>query len=1673
MATTLPVKVWRIFRVLGRSIFGLLTAVLSLFVIVVVLLQLPSTQNWLVKQVAQYFENETQRELSVDNLYLNFDGSLSIKGLYIADVDHDTLVYSEALQLKVRVLPLFFQKIHVNFITWEGLHARIHQDVDSSFNFQYILDAFVPEAPKEVVDSMVPPGKPWLFQLDYLRFNNFDLAYTDLLVGMDAHLLFGALELKPGILDIVTQTYDVNALYLKDAAIRFHQESEFINSVPEDTISAPIPLFSIADLTLENIVFDVVLPNGTIDAKGKLGKLNFSLPQGKTNINNFIVETGPLQISDVVADVVYKSTPATDSLAMTALTTTPKEAFSWPDWRVVVPSISIENTQFSWVESTESYASGVFNEKAIGLTDVNIRLREVVLDNRFQMAIDEIRFTEASGFTVNRFEGAVALDNSSLSVTSKLLTPYTAFDLSATTSFSVIDSLFEGAKELKWQVNLAVPNFGLQDAFFFSPDLRSDTLWNTLAKTVPAFYFSANGDKEKISVENVSVNWGDMTKIVSSGVISNPYDSTRTALEAFAFSITTNKTDYQSFLPVEDIAIPLPDTLFLQVLASGSLADLKGDMQVYTDLGTAALSANAAIFSAIPTYQAKLQLNTIRLAQLTGDKRFDDLDLALEIDGKGNDLETLFASYKLEIQSICYNDYTYENFLLNGTIANKQMKNRADYSDINLDFSFDSQMTLLTEGPVGDFHLDLSGANFTGLRLSDADLRAGGELFGRFNFMNEQQEVELRASNFRVVKNREVFPLSKVLLYAFSDAQGSRVKIDSEILKLDGNSNMTFEQMPTVLSNHFLSYYDTEIADSLLTPYYLNIDGEITNSRFLSEVLVPGLTELEPGELHIHYSNVKQLFDADIQLPLINYAGTRIANLKLTLDSKVDSLGMRLNFDRIETGPILIPTTQFTANVREDQLAFLLQIDDFDNKRLLNLGLSLVNQNDTQYVHLDPEALLLNYENWSIHPDNLIWMANKEFGAKNFKLSHQNQYVELVDSSNEKTNLHVSFNNFTLGTLFKILHPEDEIINGYINGNLNLAKPSGTLGFLADLTVSDIMVLDVPTGDLHLKSNNLTKDTYTIDLGLGGEGLELQLAGKYRATTMNPSFDLLLEIEKAEMRVLESFSNGLLSDAKGHMTGNVKLGGLLSNWEYSGALAFEDAGFFVKALNTKFELSNERIDVAQQKVVFNNFTLRDANGNTSRLTGEVGLFTPTNPDVSLRLVSSNFLFLNTTREHNDLFFGKLLLDMDVQLSGTALQPVINASTRLNKGTSLHFIVPESELAEIERDGVVFFTNVRNPDDPFTTFRGSGSTSQVFGLDLRALIEVDKATTFRVVMDERSGDFLSVAGGANLIFDLAPTGRMGLSGQYEINEGRYELSFYDLVRRRFDFRKGSTITWSGNPLAGTLDLSAIYNVRTSARDLMAAQITGADASTQNRYRQELPFEVFLNIKGEMLQPEISFALDMPQNSRGELGGNVYATIMQLNENESELNKQVFALLVLGGFIPEMGGSSGGASTSMVRSSVSQLLSDQLNTLSGKYIKGVDIDLGLDSFTDYRTGDGQDRTQLNVNVSKQLLDDRLIVSVGSNLDLEGDRAQQQQASDIIGNISLEYLLTEDGRYRFKAFRRNQFEGVFDGQIITTGVSLRYSREFNRFRQIWRSQRNEEAIEQETPTIESDEE
>jgi hypothetical protein len=1168
---------------------------------------------------------------------------------------------------------------------------------------------------------------------------------------------------------------------------------------------------------------------------------------------------------------------------------------------------------------------------------------------------------------------------------------------------------------------------------------------------------SINGNLAQLEIPQFNLSW-DETELKAKGSVANALVVDSLFFDFPKINLKTNRTTINRFVSESDYGIQLPEQLDFHANAKGSLEDLLAELDLLTDLGEIKLAASYQNQDEL-AFDIALQLTQLQLGVLLKNPDLDTLSLNLKAAGNGSNIYELNASLESDFEQLNLYGSDYSGLQLNGDIINGAGDISLLLDSDYLDFDLISSIALDSISSKIGVVLDLKGADFYKLGFSSEASRATLKLDANFEGNLDDFKAAVLVNDGSVLYNKRNYPIGNLDLRALVKPDSTNISIDSKLAKgfLATNTNPT--ELALALENHFLQYLEQVDSTNLdlESNIVMNMDLSIFDDPILSDVLLQGLEQLDTGRIQMTYSQNLTSLTASVDFPYINYSGSLIDSLELNLKSNSSDLNFEFGFQDLESGPLKIGNTFLTGILDDSKIYF--DFNSFDEEtQLYHISYDVGLDEDTVSVHIDPKDLILNKNSWTIPPTNQSLYSENNLSFRDFTFAQNGQELSLMKNIEGFTeeNIAILFQNFRLSTLTSLLNPEEILAGGKLNGQLVVENPFGAIGLMGNLKIDSLKALDVPLGNLNLNATAKSLGDYILALKLRDGGVDLDMDGEFIANESGAEFDLTIDLIKAEMTKIAALSQDQILEASGYLQGTISASGKTTEPIYQGEFQFLETSFVPAQLSTKYILSNEKIALDNDGIYFNQFTIRDADDNTFKVDGEISTIDLTNLGFDLNLVAENFMVVNSTNLENELLYGRGTIDADVSIKGNLNLPIVKANLNIKENTDLTFIIPESQLDLVERDGVVIFVNKENPED-FSTEQTDEKTTAFSGFDIQALLTADPKAKFKVVIDPKTGDNLLISGSANLQMDITPNGRITLSGAYEITEGHYEMSLYNLISKKFLINPGSRITWNGDPMDATMDIQAIYEVKTPAAELMSSQITGSNQETKSQYNTRLPFLVYLNVAGELLKPEISFALDMPENDRGALGGSVYSQVLQVNEQEDELNKQVFSLLVLNRFFPSQGsdGSSGGAEA-IARNSASQILSSQMNALSSKLFgdSGFKVGFDFDSYQDYQSGSGQNRTDLNINAQQSLFNDRLIVEVGSQVDLEGSSQQADQANSILANISIEYMLTDDGRWRIRAFRKNQFESIIDGQLVVTGAGLIFNREFNEFKNLWKA-------------------
>ncbi len=1646
-------KLYKFLKILGKIFLGILIFLL----LVILFVRSPWGQNIIKDKFISSLSKKTGTEISLDKLYIKFNGDIQVDGLYMEDQQGDTLVYSESLSADIPLWPIIRGNgIGINEIDWKHVRANIiRKDSISGFNYEFLLNAFSSDTTGTTTATDTTASSPMNISLGDFNLENFKINYKDDVSGIDSRINFDKLQLEFTESNLNEMVFRANDALIENAELNYIQTHPFPES---DSEPPPMPVISIQNFKLHEV-------KGVYDSKPDslytdfdIASLNLEDSEFDLKKNNISSELLSLSDSQVGIEMQQSG-----SATKTAGDSTQNNEFQWPEWKINIAETDLSNDSFNYSVNGAEVEKGTFNPDAVKIDSLYFKSDGLSYqDKKAQIGVQKLQFKEGSGIKLHEFNIQALVSDERIEVSElDLGLNNNSLAGNMTLNYSSMGEFINnpGGARIKTDLN----NIFLQisDFYRFQPDLRNNQYIKALAVAPLQGNLNAQGKVNNIDLNSLNLSWRN-TRISGSGQLVNLQDPENLSYNLPNLNATTQRNDLLKFVKEEDIGVKLPENIKLKGSFAGNINDIKTDAVLITSEGTLDLKANIEMGDQI-VFDANIAGDSIALGSLLQNEALGDIKIKIEASGKGSSVNDLNADLDSEISSFTYKDYEFRNINIKGKLENGKGPVRLIYQDENLEMEAQTHIKLDSVSPKYDFTVYLDGADLGALGITQRNIKAGFTLEGWYKGDAQSYEVDAQIIDGVTVYNNKTYLLGSFDAHAFVEPDTTSVNIDNRILDLNLQSNASPNAFAKAINKHFKRYIDENYTeDTVINPVNLQLNAKISEASILTDVFLVNLEEIDTVDVQVDFAEKERTLNAAISVPHVTYFSSEVDSLKLNLKSDTEDLNFDFAFNSLAAGPLAIKKTIIEGGVinRKLDLEFTSL---YEEERIVHVNSQLNFQGDTLKYHVEPKELILNKNSWEISNNNLISLGTGYMNFHDFQLTRNDQVMEIRNNvpGVEKENLSLSFNNFKLSALLNYLNPENQLAKGNLNGDLTLEEPFGKTGIIADMQINQFEVMDVDLNTLSLTGNSPGFDNYDFEMKMYGGEVDLDLTGSYVAAETSAKLDMNLDINEFKMTALEGFSQGEIRDGSGSFSGNITVIGTVADPEYKGELNFNQAKFNVAYLNAPFVLPHETLSVDNKGLYFDDFNINDLNGNSFVVNGDILTEDLFNPVFDLDLQANNFKLLSSTKEDNKLFYGEAAVDLDAQITGNLNLPVVNATLEINENTDFTYVVPESELQMNERDGVVIFVNKENPDDILT--QTEEVSYVVSGYDIFARVKVDEGAKFTVIIDQETGDKFQVQGEGDLIFNMYPNGRTALTGIYEINDGFYEMSLYNLVKRRFDIANGSRVSWAGDPFDAQLDVRAIYKVETSAYSLMSSQLSGADQSIAGRYRQELPFWVYLNVDGELTEPKITFNIDMPEDAQGSVGGEVYGRIQQLNNQEQELNKQVFSLLVLNRFFPGSGsdGSQGGT-LAVARDNLNQALSDQLNMLSSKILgeSGVQLNFQVDSYTDYQGESPQDRTQLDINAQKAFLEDRLVVQVGSEVDIQGGNQPGQETSPVIGNVSIAYLLDKNGTWRLKGFRRNQYENVIDGQLIVSGIALIFTKEFNKFKNLF-----EKAVVEET--------
>ena len=1672
-ASSLKKFIRRVLRVVLLTVLGILVLIAA----VLLLFPTPAVQNFTRKKIASYLESKLHTRVEIGGMRISLSGKIHLQNIYLEDQHKDTLLSAGGINADIGILKLFHHELQINDIDLDKITVRCSRRLpDSVFNFAYIIDAFSGNGPKSKTKDT---SSSFTFLIGDIHLHEISAAFTDDATGNDLFVFIGDLKIRVKKFDPSTDTYFIGDISLSQVQGRVRQYRPLLKLPPKiDSIHSAQQNSSPANLQLGKLALNAI----NLDYRNDMLAQNAGVKIGLLNVD---VNSIDLQKTDIrVNRLELKNTSA--FARMNKMDEKIKEKNSNENnsassdaplsWHVEVAKMILDSNRLQYDDGNKKSSNSGIDYSHLQVSDFTLHANQVELGTTgYAGNIEQLGLTERSGLKLKKLSGNFAYSDRQIKAQHLYLkTNSSEIKNQSDIEYASVSSLVKHTGDVRADVNFDHSVLSVRDLLLFVPALAPNL--KGYENTSFRVNGTIRGQVKNLFVSNFEMTGLKQTVVRASGNIRGLPGLKKLNYDILFDQLTTGKKDVEQIVPAKLIPadIRIPEMVTLKGTCKGDLNQFDTRLQIHSSNGD--LSVNGALDLKNKTYDLGTTTDELDLGYLIGqEKNLGKFSLHATAKGEGFDYKTMNSAIHLSLTDGRIKQYEYKNLLAD--ILLKDGKATIQSSLHNNDISFDlhgNVSGLNSKFPAVQLKLQLDTLNPYALHLIKDTIHLKFAMDADFSNTdpdNLQGNMQLRDLVF--ADHTHHLTTDSIEFVAEKKDSGEDIHFHAEMLDASLTGNYKLTAIAQALQQTINDYYNLPgFKNENISPEQWELRVLVKPSPMFFQYL-PAWNGTDTMSAAILFNSQSNELHADLFAPLIQINDQAIHQLQIRVDTKDSALYYSTIIADAGKPGFQIYQSSISGHAANNRLFAALVLRDKKNKERYRIaGNGSFSGNDSKFS-IEPDSLLLNYEQWNLSRGNFIHYDSTGLIIHDFKLSNKEQSLS-VNSRTSSTNspIDIAFDNFHIKTISQFAEQDSLLMDGLLNGRIAVRNILSNPAFTSDLYVNNLSYEADTIGNVTVKIDNEQANAFSAHIALVG-GNNMNIDGTYY--TGEEKMNMKINIGHLNLAVLKAFSYGQLRDIRGVLKGNIQATGSLGRPVLNGVLNFNNAFVTPYLTGETYRLPSETVQFNERGIDFHDFVFFDSAGNKATINGNAYTNDWKDYRLDLTLKAANFRLVNAPKEVNRLFYGRLNIDADIGVTGDAKQPKVNANLRVNKQTDFTVILPSSDPEMVDREGVVRFVNNKQSADTISLRRRLDSVarqSPLKGMDVAATIETDSSAQFTMIVDERNGDALSVRGRAFLAGGIDKSGKTSLTGNYELENGAYNVSL-SVLKRKFNIQKRSVITWTGNPTSANMNITATYVVNTASIDLMAQELAGMPSGQTDKYKTKLPFQVNLIMTGELLKPVIKFDITLPANVLA-LWPDVDAKLQQIRTSESETNKQVFALLLLGRFIQQNPTQSADASADaalIARQSVSSILTDQMNQLAGSLIKGVDLSFDLTAQDDYSTGTKVSQTQLNVGMSKNLFSERVKVTVGSNFQL-GDTYQGQSTSNIAGDVSVDYRLSKDGRYTLRVYRKDQYETIVEGQVVETGISFILSFDYNQFRELFQSQKKEKKAEKKTTTDDSGE-
>ncbi|MBS1629836.1 MAG: translocation/assembly module TamB domain-containing protein [Bacteroidetes bacterium] len=1347
-------------------------------------------------------------------------------------------------------------------------------------------------------------------------------------------------------------------------------------------------------------------------------------------------------------------------------------AFNPDAWVIHLDKLALEDCGFRYTSSDKPAPAKIFDETHLGISRVDLVAEQLnVRGDTLRATVRKLRAKERCGLEVQAMSGLVTVSPNVAKVDKLLLkTEHSTLRRSFAMHYRRFPDFLDYIDKVRMTGELDDASVSPQDIAYFAP------LFKEYFPSMMKLGGSFNGTVADFRVRNL--RYGDAGMVLTGDVAMKGLpDIYKTHISFLNGSVATSGEALYRFAPMLRNNPGFDLSQMRQILYRGSfqgyIDNFAAEGVLHTNLGSIYAHSRLEMpqfETSRAVYSSELTADNFYLGPLLRQPALGAISFKGSLSGKSFDAGRANLRVNGFISKLGLLGYDYQNISADGLLAGgKSFNGSILIDDPNLAMSFDGSADLSGKEPIIKAVAHVLQSNLQALHLTndpfsfsaDFDVDAQGDSIDDFLGKALLNNIDVRRAGHRL-------DIDSIFLESSLSAAGKKLLIESNDFTGQIEGSFLLSQLPYSVQ-YFVGQY--------LPSYFPPPKHRVANQDFqfsastktidsLLMVLAPRVKGFDNTVVSGSLNTGQQALKLHAQVPFGAIGNTKISGLVLNGDGDYNRMNLSGDVASIMVGDTLLRMSlTLGTTVANDSALFNITSSSPDAYGTATLNGRAVARGDSIVVSLDPSEFFLNQQRWEIDGGAAAAIYDHKLLLHGLKLHSGLQQIEAASKNDQLIAIQIT--NLDLAPLASLGPVGKFSPEGRLNGTISLREPTGALALNASLRASNLLLSGDTIGEVVLdggyeSSSQMLHLNEGSGIFLGDASLNAQ--GHISLDSTNAQqLDGLVALHQAPLSWLGPLLTGYVSQLGGHANGRLVLSGTGTEPRLEGNIGLDEAAFRVDYLGTKYTIPKASIGVSRTKIVFDEIPVLDVNGNHAELNGDISHEGFRNFRLGLTMKSDEFEVLNLQDYENSLFYGHLVANVK---SLTVRGPLndIRMNIYASPADLSHIYLPIASTSDIGKYSYITFKNYGEEQAPSTEPESKLSIN--IDADLNPLAEIT------LILDPSTGDAINARGNGHLRMEAPSSGDLRMYGNFQIDDGDYTFTFRQLFfKRQFSLNSGSSIHFSGPIAQTTMDVQASYRTRASLYDLLTDAEKNSSfipASEMSDIKRQQDVDVLLTMRGNMLHPDISFKLALPE--KRSVGTYAYSKFERLNANERDLFNQVASLLLIGYFIPPEGIAGSNAATGAINN-LSEVLSTnfsaQLTNIVNKLLGDPKLSVDF-KYKNYNVSDGSsqpgtvstlNRNEAKLGIRKNLMNDRVIVEVGSSYDWGRPVGSASSSSNfnLLNDFRIQLLLSKDGRLRLNGFRTTDYDvlsAINNGNITRSGIGISWRKTFNSLPEFFQS-------------------